>query len=154
MADRTDNDVLRYGDTTHTGASSDNLDVKVFTLEVDYADLGGASTSIALTGFPTNAYTFGDAYFVPTVAFAGEADIAFQVGDTADQDGYCASTDLDGVAAGTISKTAGALFGLTYEADWAGDGAEVTFTATDAADLTAGHGFVHVPYVQIRQCAE
>ncbi len=155
MTDRRDANEDRYGTTTHTGTSSVNLDVKVYTVAIDFSDLGsGASDTVALTDFPTNAYTLGDAYAYVETAFAGEGDLAFTVGDTADADGYCASTNLDSVAAGTRLRTVGAEFGLVFEADWETAGAAVTFTATELDDVTAGRLIVHVPYILTRQCAE
>ena len=155
MADRSDNNIDHYGTHRFLGTRSTSSNLETYTLEVDFSDLGsGGSDTIPLTGFPTDVLTFGVGYFVPTSQFAGEADLAFAIGDTGDADGYCASTTLDAMPAGTLGRTAGAQQGVIWEADWAADGAAITFTATQLDDVTAGHGFVHVPYIQMRQCAD
>lgn len=80
-------------------------------------------------------------------AFAGEADLAVSGGDTADADGRFASFNLDAVAAGWAAITAGAeAASPAHEADYATDGADLTFTATELDDVTAGELNYYVYY--------
>lgn len=115
----------------------------VYEKIVDYSDLtsgdgDGDSDEIACTDFPTGAWVVLDEVEIVT-AFAGEADLALTIGDTADADGRVASFNLNAVAAGRAGITAGVESGaFRYEADYATAGAKLTFSATDLGDVTAG----------------
>ena len=120
---------------------------KVFKQNVKFSDLGsGASDSIALAGFPTDAVVLDQRLEIVT-AFAGEADLAVSAGDTADADGRFAAFNLNAVAAGWAAITAGAEAGSpVHEADWATAGADLTFTATELDDVSAGELNYYVYY--------
>lgn len=121
--------------------------IRAYELAVDFSDLGsGASDAIALAGFPGNVYVLGGG-FVPSTAFAGEADLAAIIGDTSNDDGIMVSQTVHGVAAGTFIVGDGAETGFHFEADWAGDGAAITFTATELDDVSSGAGVVRIFYV-------
>jgi hypothetical protein len=121
---------------------------QVYELTVDFSDLGsGASDAIACSGFPTNVFVCGQSLEIVT-AFAGEADLAVTGGDTADADGRFTSFNLDSVAAGHGAITVGAegTSGPRWEADYATAGADLTFSATELDDVTAGKLIYRVYY--------
>lgn len=123
--------------------------VSVYKQTVTTASTGsGASTAVAFSGFPTNVLILGAALEINT-AFAGEADVAVTVGDTADADELIASFNLDSVAAGWAGVTAGAAVLPHFEADYGTAGGDLTFTATELGDLTAGSLTLHVFYVDL-----
>ena len=136
---------VKHGAGTDT--SRKHSPYQVFEQVVEFSDLGsGASDSIALTGFPTNVFVVCESLEIVT-AFAGEADLAVSGGDTADADGRFASFNLNAVAAGWAGITPGAESGAPrWEADYATDGADLTFTATELDDVTAGKLIYRVYY--------
>jgi hypothetical protein len=112
-----------------------------------FSDLGsGASDAIDITGFPTNAIYLGTSVEIDT-AFAGEADLAMQIGFTGgDTDALVGSTNLNAVAAGWLAITAGVVHAGTFAADWVTDNLAILFTATELDDVTAGGLTVHIHY--------
>lgn len=121
--------------------------VKAYELEVDFSDLGsGASDAIPLAGFPTRVFVLGAGFLINT-AFAGEADFSIIIGDTNDDNGLMTVTVVNGVAAGTFLAADGAETGFRFEADFAGAGADATFTATELDDVSAGNGTIRVFYI-------
>ena len=139
------------GEPSKHGGGSDTAHFhspfKVFKQNVKFSDLGsGASDSIALAGFPADAVIVDQRLEIVT-AFAGEADLAVSGGDTADADGRFTSFNLNAVAAGWGAITAGAeAASPAHEADWATAGADLTFTATELDDVTAGELNYYVYY--------
>jgi len=116
-----------------------------FTLDVDFSDLGsGASDTIAMTGFPTDVIVVAAGLEIVT-AFAGEADLACSAGDT-DVDGLFASITIHALAAGWVDILPGSEAYPRYEGDYLGDTAQMTFTATELDDVTAGALKLHVYY--------
>lgn len=107
----------------------------------DAAD--GASTAVALDDFPLGVIVESGWIEIVT-EFAGEADAAVTVGDTADGDYLCSSLSLDGVAPTKMASATGSGALPAQEADWATDGLDVTFAATELGDLTAGELKVHI----------
>jgi hypothetical protein len=127
-------------------AGSFHTPLQRFTLDVDFSDLGsGASDSIALTGFPTDVIIVARALEIVT-AFAGEADLACSGGDTGDADGQFASITIHALAAGWVDIVPGAESGARYEGDYATDGGDLTFSATELDDVTAGALKYHIFY--------
>ena len=123
--------------------------VSAFTQTVLFSDLGsGASDAIALSSFPTNVLLIGAALEINT-AFAGEADLAVKVGDTANDDELIASFNLNAVSAGWAAITAGAATLPQFEADYGTAGGDITFTATELDDVTAGSLTLHIFYVDL-----
>lgn len=119
-----------------------------FEMVVDFSDLGsGASDAIPLADFPTNVWTLGIGYVEVISAAAGEADLAFIIGDTNDDNGYCASVNLN-AATGRL-YAAGAELALRYEADFETAGGDITFSATELDDVTAGRWRVVIPYATL-----
>lgn len=105
--------------------------------ETTFADLGsGASDTLAIAGFPVNSTLLGWNVVI-TTPYAGEADLAFTLGHTADPDGLIVSFNLNAVAAGTAATVAGALYPRPW-ADLSTSGLGWTFTATELDDVTAG----------------
>jgi hypothetical protein len=123
------------------------LSIGHYKASVTYEDAAtGASTAIALAGFPLGVVVLG-CWLEITEAFAGEADVAVTVGDTSDGDYLITSFNLNAVAATKMADTtigSGAL--PCTEADWDGDGLDITFAATELGDLTAGALTVHILY--------
>ena len=135
MADRSDNDIIHYGD--HTFAAGSSLDLSAiggvahYTRRITFANLGsGASYLAPATGFPLRTRIL-DAWLEVDTAAAGEADLAATIGVTADPDGYKTTQNLNAVAAGTLQATNAALAMGLYYADAATSGLGVTFTATE-----------------------
>lgn len=121
--------------------------VQVYELTVLFSELGsGASDPFPLEGFPTNVYVLGAGILV-NIAGAGEADFSAIIGDTNDDNGLMTVTVLNGIAAGTFLAANGAETGFHFEADYAGAGADVTFTATELNDVSAGSWTVRVFYI-------
>jgi hypothetical protein len=123
------------------------LSIGHYQASVTYEDAGtGASTAVALAGFPLGVLVLGG-WLEITEAFAGEADASVTVGDTSDADYLISSFNLNAVAAIAVADTtigSGAL--PCTEADWDGDGLDITFSATELGDLTAGALTVHILY--------
>jgi hypothetical protein len=121
--------------------------VQVYELTVLFSDLGsGASDPFPLEGFPTRVFILGAGILINT-AFAGEADFSAIIGDTNDDNGLMTVLVLNGVAAGTFLAADGAETGFRFEADYAGAGADVTFTATELDDVSAGSCTIRVFYI-------
>lgn len=129
--------------------------VKVWQADpILFSDLGsGASDSILLGGSlePAEDIIFcGISARAGTPDFAGEADLAFQVGfEGGDTDALVASTNLnatgDGATIAVVSGVvkAGALITTAQMATLA-----VLFTATELDDVTAGSLVVKLYYMQ------
>jgi hypothetical protein len=146
LGDTANIDELFDGADIHTGAKA----AAVFTYggvapgiaetwssSVTFAALGsGASDAIAITGFPVNATLLGW-NLVITTAWAGEADLAVELGHTADPDGLFTSFNLNAVAAGLAATVSGALFPRPW-ADLSTSGLGWTFSATELDDVSAG----------------
>lgn len=129
-----------------TAAGEFHTPLQRFKLNVSFSDLGsGTSHSEALTGFPTDVIIVARALEIVT-AFAGEADLAVSGGDTGDADGQFTSITIDSLAAGWVDIIPGAEAAPRYEGDWATDGADLTFTATELDDVTAGELNYYVYY--------
>ena len=147
MAFNTDlaGEAVKHGGGTDTAQF--HVPFKVFKQNVKFSDLGsGARDSIALAGFPTDAVVVDQRLEIVT-PFAGEADLAVSGGDTADADGRFTAFNLNAVAAGWAGITAGAEAAApSHEADWATAGADLTFTATELDDVTAGELNYYVYY--------
>ena len=117
-----------------------------YQASVTYEDAAtGASTAVALANFPLGVVVLCG-WIEITEVFAGEADAAVTVGDTADADYLIASLTLDGDAVTKMTGTAGSGALPSPEADWATDGLDITFSATELGDLTAGALTVHILY--------
>ena len=121
--------------------------VQRYTLDVDFSDLGsGASDAIACASFPTDVIIIGTALEIVT-AFAGEADLAIIGGDTNDPNGRFEVVTIHALAAGWVDIGAGAEAGARYEGDYSTDGADLTFTATELDDVTAGALKYYIYYI-------
>lgn len=122
------------------------LSIGHYKASVTYEDAGTeAAASTALAGFPLGVVVLA-CWVEITEEFAGEADAAITVGDTADADYLIGSLSLDGVAPTKMAGTAGSGVLPCLEADWDGDGLDITWAATDLGDLTAGALTVHILY--------
>lgn len=139
-------DELLDGADLHTGAKAAAVFTsggggpgiaETWSSSVAFGDLGsGASDAIAIAGFPLNATLLGWNLVIVT-AWAGEADLAVELGHTADPDGLFTSFNLNAVAAGIAATVSGALFPRTW-ADLSTSGLGWTFAATELDDVTAG----------------
>ena len=138
-------DLDGFAQTEPTAAGVYHQPLQRYTLNVGFADLGsGASDTIAMTGFPTDVIIVSRALEIVT-AFAGEADLACSAGDT-DVDGQFASITIHALAAGWVDIIPGAESGARFEGDYLGDTAQMTFTATELDDVTAGELNYYVYY--------
>lgn len=142
--------------TKHGGGSSHTRFHQPFAIYekvVEYSDFetgdgDGDSDTVVLSDFPENAWVVLDELEIVT-PFAGEADAAMKIGDTSNDDGRVASFNLNAVAAGRAGITAGSESGVfRFEADYAGDGAMITVSATDLADLSAGKAIYRCFYLK------
>lgn len=119
-----------------------------YSITVDESELDGASQAIACTSFPLNVMPYAVSVKINEL-FAGQTDAAMTVGDTADGDYLVTSLDLDAIAAvGLADITIGSGALPCYEADWDGDGLDLTFSATDLGNLTTGNVTVTI-YFQV-----
>lgn len=117
-----------------------------YKARLTWEDAGsGASTAVALSGFPTGVVVLTGWLEIVT-PFAGEADAAITVGDTADSDYLISSFNLNAVAATKMTGVAGSGVLPSPEADWATAALAATFSATELDDLTAGELVVHILY--------
>jgi hypothetical protein len=146
LGDTANIDELLDGADIHTGAKA----VATFThggvapgvaetwsSSVAFGDLGsGATDDIPIAGFPVNASLLGWNVVI-TTPWAGEADLAFTLGHTADADGLLLSFNLNAVAAGQAAVVSGALYPRTW-ADLSTSGLKWVFTATELDDVSAG----------------
>ncbi len=147
MANNQDQDGYSVKNGAGTNPARKHSPYQHFEVVVNFDDLSaGASDTAALTGFPLNAFVASRSLEV-VIPFAGEADVAVSGGDTGDPDGQFTSFNLNAVAAGFGAITPGVEDGPpTFEADWETDGAQLTFTATELGDLTAGQLIYRVYY--------
>jgi hypothetical protein len=135
------------GSTVILPAAAVQYAIRTYELTILFSELGsGASDAFPLEGFPTNVYVLGGGILINT-AFAGEADFSAIIGDTNDDNGLMTVTVLNGVAAGTFLAANGAETGFRFEADFAGAGGDVTFTATELNDVSAGSCTIRVFYI-------
>ena len=116
---------------------------------VSFSDLGsGASDSIVIADddLPTKIVFYGATAKTGATDFAGEADLAFEVGhEGGDTDAYIASTNLNATGdADDIVVIAGAVKGGAYVDDTST--LAIRFTATELDDVTAGSLTVKIQY--------
>lgn len=139
-------DELLDGTDLHTGAKASATfgfgggqpdGIERWSTTVGFAALGsGATDTIAIAGFPLNATLVGWNVVI-TTPWTGEADLAFSLGHTADDDGLTTSLSINAVAAGIAATVSGALYPRTW-ADLSTSGLAWTFTATELDDVVAG----------------
>lgn len=112
------------------------------TVTVGEGDLTGTSQVVNIgAALPTNAIVFAHEIKVNTQGVLAGNDLTIKIGGT-DDDAIVASTDLDGLAAGSYQGT----LGTHPRGSFGGEQLTATFAASDLASLSAGNWTLNVWY--------